>query len=197
MLSPAGRRFRPVPGRGTGPGTGPDRAVLPVQRHRRPDSSTCFDIIARVHRRISCSRAANRPRPAPHGVRGPLVPGFMGKEASADEESFASGLLEYPHYTRPEVFEGLPVPPDLLTGHHAAIDRPGAGAPGPGNHPGPPARPVRQHDPDRGRRVLFTRQPRSRPLAAICISGSCTARCCSRTAKWATVSFDQTSTSTI
>ena len=50
-----------------------------------------------------------------------LVPGFMGKEASADEESFASGLLEYPHYTRPEVFEGLPVPPDLLTGHHAAI----------------------------------------------------------------------------
>jgi tRNA (guanine37-N1)-methyltransferase len=50
-----------------------------------------------------------------------LVPGFMGKEASAEEESFASGLLEYPHYTRPEVFEGLPVPPDLLTGHHAAI----------------------------------------------------------------------------
>ncbi|MGE4536101.1 MAG: tRNA (guanosine(37)-N1)-methyltransferase TrmD [Desulfovibrio sp.] len=50
-----------------------------------------------------------------------LVPGFMGKEASADEESFASGLLEYPHYTRPEEFEGLTVPPDLLTGHHAAI----------------------------------------------------------------------------
>lgn len=50
-----------------------------------------------------------------------LVPGFMGKEASADEESFASGLLEYPHYTRPEVFEGLPVPPELLSGHHAAI----------------------------------------------------------------------------
>ena len=50
-----------------------------------------------------------------------LVPGFMGKEASADEESFASGLLEYPQYTRPEVFEGLPVPPELLSGHHAAI----------------------------------------------------------------------------
>lgn len=50
-----------------------------------------------------------------------LVPGFMGKEASADEESFASGLLEYPHYTRPEVFEGLPVPPELLSGNHAAI----------------------------------------------------------------------------
>ena len=50
-----------------------------------------------------------------------LVPGFMGKEASADEESFASGLLEYPHYTRPEVFENLAVPPELLSGHHAAI----------------------------------------------------------------------------
>jgi len=50
-----------------------------------------------------------------------LLPGFMGKDASADEESFASGLLEYPHYTRPEVFEGLPVPPQLLSGHHAAI----------------------------------------------------------------------------
>ncbi len=50
-----------------------------------------------------------------------LLPGFMGKDASAEEESFASGLLEYPHYTRPEVFEGLPVPAELLTGHHAAI----------------------------------------------------------------------------
>ena len=50
-----------------------------------------------------------------------LVPGFMGKDASADEESFSAGLLEYPHYTRPEVFEGLPVPPVLLGGNHAAI----------------------------------------------------------------------------
>jgi tRNA (guanine37-N1)-methyltransferase len=50
-----------------------------------------------------------------------LVPGFMGKDASADEESFSAGLLEYPHYTRPEVFEGLPVPPELLSGNHAAI----------------------------------------------------------------------------
>jgi len=50
-----------------------------------------------------------------------LVPGFMGKDASADEESFSAGLLEYPHYTRPEVFEGLPVPPVLLGGNHATI----------------------------------------------------------------------------
>ncbi len=50
-----------------------------------------------------------------------LIPGFMGKEASREEESFSRGLLEYPHYTRPEVFENLAVPPTLLGGDHAAI----------------------------------------------------------------------------
>lgn len=50
-----------------------------------------------------------------------LVPGFMGKEASGDEESFSAGLLEYPHYTRPEVYEGLDVPQVLLEGDHARI----------------------------------------------------------------------------
>ncbi|MGH6728086.1 MAG: tRNA (guanosine(37)-N1)-methyltransferase TrmD, partial [Pseudolabrys sp.] len=43
-----------------------------------------------------------------------LLPGVMGKEASAAEESFADGLLEYPQYTRPPVFEGEPIP-DVLT----------------------------------------------------------------------------------
>ncbi len=50
-----------------------------------------------------------------------LVPGFMGKDESAHEESFSSGLLEYPQYTRPEVFEGLAVPDMLLSGNHARI----------------------------------------------------------------------------
>ena len=50
-----------------------------------------------------------------------LVPGFMGKEASGDEESFSRGLLEYPHYTRPDRFEGVPVPEVLLCGDHAKI----------------------------------------------------------------------------
>lgn len=50
-----------------------------------------------------------------------LLPGFMGKEASAEEESFAHNLLEYPHYTRPEIFEGLPVPSILQEGNHARI----------------------------------------------------------------------------
>ncbi len=50
-----------------------------------------------------------------------LLPGVLGNEASADEESFAQGLLEYPHYTRPAVFRNLPVPEVLLSGHHEKI----------------------------------------------------------------------------
>jgi len=52
-----------------------------------------------------------------------LIPGFMGKEESGEDESFSGGLLEYPHYTRPEVYEGLPVPEVLRSGSHAAIRR--------------------------------------------------------------------------
>ena len=50
-----------------------------------------------------------------------LIPGVMGGSESAEEESFAEGLLEYPHYTRPAEWEGRAVPPVLLSGDHAAI----------------------------------------------------------------------------
>jgi tRNA (guanine37-N1)-methyltransferase len=50
-----------------------------------------------------------------------LLPGVMGAADSGREESFESGLLEYPHYTRPRDFEGRPIPPVLLSGDHAAI----------------------------------------------------------------------------
>ena len=50
-----------------------------------------------------------------------LLPGVMGKDASAAEESFAQGLLEYPHYTRPQEFEGRAIPDVLLGGDHARI----------------------------------------------------------------------------
>jgi tRNA (guanine37-N1)-methyltransferase len=50
-----------------------------------------------------------------------LIPGVMGKAASAQEESFAQGLLEYPHYTRPQIFEGRPIPEILLSGDHGKI----------------------------------------------------------------------------
>lgn len=52
-----------------------------------------------------------------------LVPGFMGKEESGDAESFSDGLLEHPHYTRPEVYLERRVPEVLRGGSHAAIDR--------------------------------------------------------------------------
>ncbi len=52
-----------------------------------------------------------------------LVPGVMGNEESADEESFADGLLEYPHYTRPASFRGWDVPEVLRSGDHGRVQR--------------------------------------------------------------------------
>jgi len=52
-----------------------------------------------------------------------LIPGVLGDEASVQEESFSQGLLEYPHYTRPECYRGLQVPDILLSGHHAKIEQ--------------------------------------------------------------------------
>ena len=50
-----------------------------------------------------------------------LLPGIMGHDASGEDESFEGGLLEYPHYTRPREFDGLPIPDILLSGDHAKI----------------------------------------------------------------------------
>ncbi|MFM1841706.1 MAG: tRNA (m1G37) methyltransferase [Cyanobacteriota bacterium] len=50
-----------------------------------------------------------------------LLPGTVGKEASLAADSFSEGLLDYPHYTRPPEFRGLPVPDILLSGNHQAI----------------------------------------------------------------------------
>ena len=52
-----------------------------------------------------------------------LLPGALGDERSSEEDSFAQGLLDWPHYTRPEVFEGRAVPGVLLSGDHAGIGR--------------------------------------------------------------------------
>ncbi len=54
---------------------------------------------------------------------GRLVPGVLGNEASADDESFTTGLLEYPHYTRPAEFRGWEVPEVLRSGDHARVAR--------------------------------------------------------------------------
>jgi tRNA (guanine37-N1)-methyltransferase len=52
-----------------------------------------------------------------------LQPGALGDDRSARRDSFGSGLLDHPHYTRPEVYEGHRVPAVLLRGHHAEIER--------------------------------------------------------------------------
>lgn len=51
-----------------------------------------------------------------------LLPGVLGKEASHMEDSFSTGLLEHPHYTRPADYKGLKVPETLLSGNHAKIN---------------------------------------------------------------------------
>jgi tRNA (guanine37-N1)-methyltransferase len=52
-----------------------------------------------------------------------LQPGALGNQVSAEEDSFTTGLLEHPHYTRPAEFRGWKVPDILLSGHHANIQR--------------------------------------------------------------------------
>lgn len=52
-----------------------------------------------------------------------LLPGVMGNDDSATEESFAGGLLEYPHYTRPADYEGAEVPAVLRSGNHGLVER--------------------------------------------------------------------------
>ena len=52
-----------------------------------------------------------------------LLPGTLGDAESASKDSLTTGLLKHPQYTRPEVFNGVPVPEVLLSGHHEKIER--------------------------------------------------------------------------
>ncbi|MFI5293722.1 MAG: tRNA (guanosine(37)-N1)-methyltransferase TrmD [Thermodesulfovibrionales bacterium] len=52
-----------------------------------------------------------------------LMPGVLGDSRSSEEDSFTCGLLDYPHYTRPEIFRGMKVPDVLLSGNHSEIKR--------------------------------------------------------------------------
>ena len=51
------------------------------------------------------------------------VDGVLGSESSVTEETFSENTLEYPQYTRPQIFEGIPVPEVLLSGHHANVEK--------------------------------------------------------------------------
>ncbi|MEG6615314.1 tRNA (guanosine(37)-N1)-methyltransferase TrmD [Peptococcaceae bacterium 1198_IL3148] len=52
-----------------------------------------------------------------------MIPGVLGEMASAEEDSFYSGLLEHPHYTKPRNYQGMEVPEILLSGHHKNIEK--------------------------------------------------------------------------
>ena len=52
-----------------------------------------------------------------------LINGVLNKAESYENETFSDGLVEYPQYTRPEVFEGKKVPDVLLSGHHANVEK--------------------------------------------------------------------------
>ena len=103
----AGRRARRRPG--LRPVRGGRRA-----RHRGARPGRGIDRRLRAVRRRDCRHGADR------RLRS-AVPGVMGHAASGAEESFARGLLEYPHYTRPQMWEGRPIPEVLLSGDHAKI----------------------------------------------------------------------------
>ena len=51
-----------------------------------------------------------------------LIPGVLEKEGATENESYEQGLLEHPHFTRPEIFEEIRVPEVLLSGNHAKIE---------------------------------------------------------------------------
>jgi tRNA (guanine37-N1)-methyltransferase len=51
------------------------------------------------------------------------IPGVLGDDASAQQDSFVTGLLDCPHYTRPEVYNGEAIPEVLMSGHHAEIEK--------------------------------------------------------------------------
>ena len=51
-----------------------------------------------------------------------FIPGVLGNQDSAKDESFSDGMLEYPQYTRPAEYQGIKVPDVLLSGHHEKID---------------------------------------------------------------------------
>ena len=51
------------------------------------------------------------------------IPGVLGDDASAQQDSFVQGLLDCPHYTRPEIYNGVAVPEVLMSGHHAEIEK--------------------------------------------------------------------------
>jgi tRNA (guanine37-N1)-methyltransferase len=138
-LTPSGRR-------GPDPGTGPDRILLLTPQGEPFSQERARELASEDHLVMICGRYEGvDERVREHLVTDEisigdyvltggelaalvvldavarLVPGVLGHEESAEEDSFSEPLLEYPHYTRPAVFRGWAVPDVLLSGHHGQV----------------------------------------------------------------------------
>lgn len=120
-LSPAGRRFDQAMARELASGTG---FSMLCGRYEGVDERVCEHL---VDGELSVGDVVLAGGEAAALVVleavGRCVPGVLSNEASAVEESFSDGLLEYPQYTRPAEFRGWPVPDVLLSGDHARVAR--------------------------------------------------------------------------
>ena len=118
LMSPRGRpltqsRF------GTRRRARPADRLWPVRGHRRAGHRRA-PARGGLDRRLRAVRRRNRRHGSDRHLR-PAAAGGDGKTGSGVEESFSDGLLEYPQYTRPQEFEGLPIPEILTSGDHAKV----------------------------------------------------------------------------
>jgi tRNA (guanine37-N1)-methyltransferase len=121
LLSPQGRRFDQVEaGRLSGLG----HVVLLCGRYEGIDERV-RDLVATEELSIGDFVVSGGETPALIVIDAVsrLVPGVVGDRESVEQDSFAQGILDYPHYTRPAEFEGRRVPDVLLSGHHAEVRR--------------------------------------------------------------------------
>ena len=122
LLGPGGPALRPGLGGGAGRRPAGSRCSAGATRASTSGSPTTWST-ASSRSATSSWPAVRRPPSAVIEVVARLVPGVMGNEESAHEESFGDGLLEYPQYTRPQDFRGWPVPDVLRSGDHARVAR--------------------------------------------------------------------------
>ena len=119
LLSPQGRRLDQAT---CGRLAGMERLVLVCGRYEGVDERF---VTTRVDEEISIGdyvlSGGEMPAMVILEALARLQPGALGNPEAAADDSFRAGLLDHPHYTRPEVFEGLAVPKVLLSGDHAAI----------------------------------------------------------------------------
>jgi tRNA (guanine37-N1)-methyltransferase len=121
LLSPGGRKFsQPIPAE-----LAVEKDLLLVTGHYEGFDERVREALAHDELSIGDYVLTNGALPAMVLIDAVtrLLPGVLGDDESSRDESFSHGLLEYPHYTRPAEYRGLKVPPVLLSGNHAEIEK--------------------------------------------------------------------------